>query len=146
MARARSVVGVAILLFGFVASASAQGTGDIVGRVVDSSGGALPGVSVTAMSLATSITRSTVTSDTGDYTFTLLPIGNYEVMKILRNRRPGSEVRRRRPRTPACDRFASSSRSSTRPQGRMPGSSPPLAPGVCFAGCGERRRRSLRSR
>ena len=57
MARVRAVTGVVILVFGLAASSAAQGTGDIVGRVADSSGGVLPGVAVTATSLATNISR-----------------------------------------------------------------------------------------
>lgn len=83
MARVRAVMGVVFLIFGLAVSAAAQGTGDIVGRIVDQSGAVLPGVTVTATSLATNISRTTVTSETGDYTFTLLPIGNYEVKTDL---------------------------------------------------------------
>jgi hypothetical protein len=83
MTRARAVTGVVILVFGLAASSAAQGTGDIVGRVADSSGGVLPGVTVTATSLSTNISRTTVTSETGDYAFTLLPIGIYEVKTDL---------------------------------------------------------------
>jgi len=83
MARVRAVTGVVILVVGLAASSAAQGTGDIVGRVADSSGGVLPGVAVTATSLATNISRTTVTSETGDYAFTLLPIGFYEVKAEL---------------------------------------------------------------
>src|SRR5215211_5190810 len=59
--------------------ALAQGTADLVGRVTDNSGGVLPAVTVTATNIATKTNRTTVTSDTGDYTFTLLPIGAYTV-------------------------------------------------------------------
>src|SRR5438105_5019576 len=84
MARVRAVAGIVIILiFGLAASSAAQGTGDIVGRVSDSSGGVLPGVSVTATSVATNLSRTTVTSDTGDYAFTLLPIGVYEIKTEL---------------------------------------------------------------
>jgi len=55
----------------------AQGTADIVGRVSDTSGGVLPAVTVTAENIATKNVRTTVSSDTGDYVFTLLPIGVY---------------------------------------------------------------------
>ena len=65
MTRVRAVTGVVILVFGLAASSAAQGTGDIVGRVADSSGGVLPGVTVTATSLSTNISRTTVTSETG---------------------------------------------------------------------------------
>jgi len=72
-----------ILLFGWATGVFAQGTGDIVGRVSDAGGGVLPGTNVTATNLATNIPRTTLTSDTGDYTFTLLPIGVYEVKAEL---------------------------------------------------------------
>ncbi len=83
MALVRAVAGIVIFILGLAASSAAQGTGDIVGRVADSSGGVLPGVTVTATSLATNINRTTVTSETGDYAFTLLPIGIYEVKTDL---------------------------------------------------------------
>src|SRR5207244_11419418 len=83
MERIRVVPGVVILIFGLAVSSAEQGTGDIVGRVADSSGGVLPGVTVTATSLATNLSRTTVTSDTGDYAFTLLPIGVYEIKTEL---------------------------------------------------------------
>src|SRR5260221_5907329 len=60
-------------------AAFAQGTGDLVGRVSDTSGGVLPAVTVTATNVATKNVRTTITSDTGDYSFTLLPIGSYTV-------------------------------------------------------------------
>ena len=59
--------------------AFAQGTADIVGRVTDTSGGVLPAVTITAENVATKNVRTTVSSDTGDYLFTLLPIGVYNV-------------------------------------------------------------------
>jgi len=60
-------------------TAFAQGTADLVGRVTDTSGGVLPAVTVTATNVATKSVRTTITSDTGDYTFPLLPIGGYTV-------------------------------------------------------------------
>src|SRR5438874_6890802 len=71
--------GAVLLLFFSATLAFAQGTGDIVGRVTDTSGAVLPGVTVTAQNEATTIARTTITSETGDYTFTLLPIGSYTV-------------------------------------------------------------------
>jgi len=58
--------------------ASAQ-TADIVGRVMDNSGGVLPGATVTVENIGTRDVRTAVTSGTGDYVFTLLPIGTYTV-------------------------------------------------------------------
>jgi carboxypeptidase family protein len=69
----------ATILLALNSFAFAQGTADIVGRVTDSSGGVLPAVTVTAENVATKNVRTTVTSDTGDYLFTLLPIGVYTV-------------------------------------------------------------------
>jgi len=82
MARVRAVTGVVILILGVAASVAGQAPGHRR-RVADSSGGVLPGVTVTATSLATNISRTTVTSETGDYAFTLLPIGIYEVKTDL---------------------------------------------------------------
>ncbi len=59
--------------------AFAQGTADIVGRVTDTSGAVLPAVTVTAENIATKNVRTTISGDTGDYVFTLLPIGTYTV-------------------------------------------------------------------
>src|SRR5881296_24140 len=73
----------AIISISVVTPAVAQGTADMVGRVTDSSGAILPGVTVTARHLATNVARTTVTSETGDYTFTTLSIGEYEVKSEL---------------------------------------------------------------
>src|SRR5260370_552596 len=79
MMRVCSVAGLMILIAALATPAVAQGTADMVGRVADSSGAILPGVAVTARHLATNVSRTTVTSETGDYTFTALSIGEYEV-------------------------------------------------------------------
>src|SRR5438876_7949677 len=75
----RRFASILTVLFIFSTAAFAQGTVDIVGRVTDTSGGVLPAVSVTAENVSTKISRTTITSNTGDYTFTLLPIGSYSV-------------------------------------------------------------------
>ncbi|HEX7151912.1 MAG TPA: TonB-dependent receptor [Thermoanaerobaculia bacterium] len=54
-------------------------TGAITGVVTDSSGAALPGVTVTATSPETGLTRNTVTESNGEYTFQLLQPGRYRV-------------------------------------------------------------------
>jgi hypothetical protein len=71
-----------VALLGLVLSGTARAqttTADIVGRVSDSSGAVLPGVSVTVENEATRATRTQTTTDTGDYVFNLLPIGTYTV-------------------------------------------------------------------
>jgi len=54
-------------------------TADIIGRVMDSSGAVLPGVTVTVENLGTRETRVAPTNESGDFAFTLLPIGRYTV-------------------------------------------------------------------
>ena len=83
--------------------AFAQGTADIVGRVTDASGAILPAVTVTAENIATKNVRTTVTTATGDYVFTFLPIGAYTVKIELQGvssgectRGPGDERPRAR--------------------------------------------------
>src|ERR1700693_6163451 len=53
--------------------------GTILGTVTDSSGGAVPGATVTIKNLDTGLTRTVVTSDDGSYAAPELPIGNYSV-------------------------------------------------------------------
>jgi hypothetical protein len=54
-------------------------TADILGTVTDSTGAVLAGAKVTIKNTGTGISRSAETGKTGDYTFTLLQIGSYEV-------------------------------------------------------------------
>lgn len=58
-------------------------SGEISGRVTDSGGGALPGVTVTASNTETGLTRTTVTDENGEYTVGLLPPGTYNVTAEL---------------------------------------------------------------
>ncbi len=78
---------VTLFAFGALLCAAAvfgqANTGAIVGRVVDSSGGVLPGVTVTIQNEGTNITRTVVTSATGDYSAPLLPPGNYQISADL---------------------------------------------------------------
>jgi hypothetical protein len=57
--------------------------GTIQGSVTDSSGGALPGVTVEAKNVATGIVQNVVTNSEGRYTAPDLPIGDYEVTAAL---------------------------------------------------------------
>ncbi|HEY1214576.1 MAG TPA: TonB-dependent receptor [Bryobacteraceae bacterium] len=54
-------------------------TGQITGTVRDATGGVLPGVKVTVQNQGTGVTRDTITTGSGDYSFTLLPVGTYNV-------------------------------------------------------------------
>ncbi len=66
------------------AAAAAQTvTGEIRGTVRDSSGGVLPGVSVTVTAVDTGLKRTDVTDGTGTYVFPNLRIGKYSVSAEL---------------------------------------------------------------
>jgi Carboxypeptidase regulatory-like domain/TonB dependent receptor-like, beta-barrel len=69
------------VLFLLVSSTSNAQTfrGTILGTVTDSSGAAVPGVTVTIKNVDTGLTRTVVTSDDGSYSVPELPIGNYNV-------------------------------------------------------------------
>jgi Carboxypeptidase regulatory-like domain/TonB dependent receptor len=61
-------------------AAQAQATGgNLIGRVQDKSGGALPGVTVTATQKETGLSRNTVTESDGTYRLPSLPVGTYTV-------------------------------------------------------------------
>ncbi len=51
----------------------------MTGRVVDPSGGALPGAAVTAINLDTGIRTAVATNAEGHYTIPLLPPGRYSI-------------------------------------------------------------------
>src|SRR5438067_641199 len=58
-------------------------TGTIVGTIRDSSGGVLPGVSVTIRNEGTNVSRDVITGVSGDYSAPLLPPGSYEASAEL---------------------------------------------------------------
>ena len=71
-----------VLLVPALASAQID-TGAIVGRVQDSSGAVLPGVTVTATRVDTGVVTTAVTNESGEYLFTGLRIGVYTVAAEL---------------------------------------------------------------
>jgi outer membrane receptor protein involved in Fe transport len=71
---------VLLALFGGSGSAAAQNpTGTISGRVSDTSGLGVPGVTVTAASPALQGVRATTTTENGDYIFPFVPPGAYTI-------------------------------------------------------------------
>ena len=69
-------MGVAVILASAVLTTTlawAQATAELSGRVTDTSGAVLPGVSVTATQTDTGFMRTVVTDDTGTYTMPNLP-------------------------------------------------------------------------
>jgi hypothetical protein len=74
----------AVLLAGVTSAGWAQTTtGTILGEVTDSTGGQLPGVTVTAVNQANGLTRETVTDETGTYRFAAMPPGVYTLKASL---------------------------------------------------------------
>jgi hypothetical protein len=70
------------LLFQFLLAASLmaqQDRGTIMGTVTDSSGAVVPGVSVTAVNVATAVPTSGATNEVGLYRLLNLPIGQYNL-------------------------------------------------------------------
>src|SRR5580692_6077246 len=73
------LVGV-LLAFPLASVASAQiTTATIVGTITDSSGGILPGATVTARNVDTGFTRTVPSNSVGAYRLEFLPIGTYVV-------------------------------------------------------------------
>src|SRR5215212_906621 len=58
-------------------------TGAIGGRITDSTGAGLPGVTVTVTNEETGLSRNVVTENNGDYVVNLLPPGRYRVVSEL---------------------------------------------------------------
>lgn len=85
------------LLFGVASTGTAQETtGTITGTVTDETGAVLPGVTVLVKSIETGRSWESVSSETGTYAVTLLPVGTYEVSAELagfrKTVRPGIEL------------------------------------------------------
>jgi hypothetical protein len=74
---------VCILLVAAAAPLLAQQTGSIAGKVTDTSGGVLPGVTVEARADVLPGPRATVSGPNGDYRLPALPPGNYRVTFTL---------------------------------------------------------------
>ena len=73
------VLSMAVVL-GVSSTAGAQAvTGTLLGNVTDSSGAAVPGVTVTALEVQTNVSRTAVTNESGYYIFSSLQNGTYTV-------------------------------------------------------------------
>ena len=66
-----------------VLAQSQAANGSIEGTVTDSSGGVLPGVTVTVTNTETGAARSVVTNEAGLFRAPLLPLGTYTVVAEL---------------------------------------------------------------
>jgi len=68
-----------VLAWQAVPATAQQVTGDIVGTVTDTSGALIPNATVTVKNMGTEETRTGVSTDKGEFTFTLLQPGQYSV-------------------------------------------------------------------
>ncbi|PYQ92793.1 MAG: hypothetical protein DMF97_21155 [Acidobacteria bacterium] len=74
---------VALLLLTSARASAQVTTADLVGTIKDTSGGVVPGVTVTLTNEATGVSRSVTTSDGGAYIFTSLQPGRYRLTAEL---------------------------------------------------------------
>jgi carboxypeptidase family protein len=82
-----------ILLAMLPVGASAQtGTASITGLVTDETGGALPGVTITATNQATNVQHVAVTNEVGNYTITPVTVGSYVIKAELAGFRTSTTV------------------------------------------------------
>ena len=83
----------ALALLLTTASASAQlSTAELSGRVTDTSGAVLPGVTVTMTQTDTQATRTAITDADGTYVISNLPTGPYRLEVSLQLRGPAGVV------------------------------------------------------
>ncbi len=75
--RNRAVLFVAEVLLG--SSLFGQTLGEITGRISDPSSSAIPGAAITLTNINTNAVRSTVSTDSGDYTLPSVPPGSYSL-------------------------------------------------------------------
>ena len=69
-----------LILFCTTPAVFAQGaSGQLSGNVVDANGAVVPGATIKLTSRATAQERETITNDSGDFAFTLLPAGDYKL-------------------------------------------------------------------
>ncbi len=73
------IVFIALLLSAVITQAQSE-TATVLGTVRDSNGAAVVGANVTLKNIATSITSTTVTNDSGDYQFVNAKIGDYQII------------------------------------------------------------------
>src|SRR5918999_4721972 len=92
MNRVVRIVSGSVLVLLVATSAWAQATAQINGTVTDTSGGVLPGATVTAIQTDTGFRREMVTDAEGSFTLTNLPIGPYRLEASLSGFRTFSQT------------------------------------------------------
>ena len=80
------------MLLALASTALAQGTGEITGTITDTSGGIVPGASVSVTNMATGAARHVISNDAGVYSVPALPPATYTVVVELQ----GFQIQTRR--------------------------------------------------
>jgi len=98
MLRLRACAAALPLLFlSIVQIVSAQtDTGSLSGRVTDAQGGVIGGSQIQLQNQATGAERRTASDETGQYTFTLIPPGRYNIEVKWSDRSDQAELRHNR--------------------------------------------------
>ena len=73
------LVGILLLVAILCGAAWAQDTASLTGTVTDASGAAVPGAQVAARNAEHGINRTGTTNESGDFLFSSLPIGSYDL-------------------------------------------------------------------
>jgi len=76
---ARLLFVISVLFVSCLVSFAQTGTSSITGTIRDSNGAAVPGATVTAKNDATGVVSTQTTTDSGLYSFSSLPVGNYTI-------------------------------------------------------------------
>src|SRR5436853_6909738 len=79
----RGTISLIILLAASIASFGQGFQGGLRGSVRDAGGAVVPGVQVTLTNEATRLSRTTVTNDSGEYSFSALDAGSYRLTASL---------------------------------------------------------------
>ncbi|MGC2696267.1 MAG: carboxypeptidase regulatory-like domain-containing protein [Candidatus Angelobacter sp.] len=79
MKRHQRMIGLAALLFCGALSFAQSITASLQGQISDKSGAVLPKATITVANTETGFSRSAITSDSGEYKISSLPVGNYKV-------------------------------------------------------------------
>jgi hypothetical protein len=77
--RKRVLMSLALLAGAWAGTLRAQTFGAVTGHVSDPTGAAVPGAAISLTNLATNATRTTLSTEAGDYTFPSVPPGIYDV-------------------------------------------------------------------
>src|SRR5439155_26752585 len=74
---------VALIALGTCLSLAQTSTATILGTVKDTTGALIPGASIAVKHTETGLTRTAISSETGDYNVPLLPVAAYELTTAI---------------------------------------------------------------